>query len=97
MELPLPLPLPRLLFNGGGGGAEVSEQREVSLNGNGVRGDESQGPGLVAGFEQARHARQVADRVVELGRAFDEVAVDDLGAGDGGGDGGAVFAGGFVA
>lgn len=86
-----------LLVVGGGSGAEVGKQREVRLDGDGVRGDEGQRAGLVAGFEQARHARQVADRVVELGRTFDEVAVHDLGAGDGGGDGGAVFAGGFVA
>lgn len=55
-----------LLGRSQGRRAEVGKQREVRLDADGGGGDERERVGLVEGFQQARHACQVADRVVEF-------------------------------
>lgn len=77
-------------------GAQVVEEGEVGGWVEGGGGEEVERVGFVAGFEEAGQAGEVGDCVVEFLGAFDEVAVYDLGGGDGGVDRVVEF-GGFVA
>ena len=56
----------------------MRDEREVSLCVEVFGGDDAQGFFFVEGFEEMGHARQVADRGVEAGGAFDEIAVQEL-------------------